>query len=293
MTVLRGLTGLAGPRYLGFAAITYMLGVGISRYLGNETHVKLLGLGFVGVLLGTASMGLLEGVFRPARDPLVQAETRDERRALRNAALYASMAALAAMGFTSYVVFTSGGLTAPVLINQVLALVVILLFAIPPIRIADKGLGELLLAVQMAHVPISGGFMLQAGGPHPLVYVCVGSLTLLLLSTLIALDFPSFGQDLSYNRATLLMRLGWENALRIHHLLLAGTYLILAAAPLSGFAVERFLPAFLTIPFAVLQVYLLQQIAGGARPMWRLMRANAVALFVLTTYLLTLSFWSH
>ena len=135
--------------------------------------------------------------------------------------------------------------------------------------------------------------MLQAGSPHPLVYVCVGSLTLLLLSTLVALDFPSFGQDLSHNRATLLTRVGWENALRIHHLLLAGTYLILAAAPLSGFALQRFLPAFLTIPFAVLQVYLLQQIAGGARPMWRLMRANAVAIFVLTAYLLTLSFWFH
>jgi len=293
MTVLRGLTGLARPLYMGIAALTYMLGIGISRYLGNETNVELLGLGLVGVLLGQACMGLLEGVFRPAADPLVQGETREARRALRNAALYASMAALAAVGFISYVVFTTGDLTAPVLINQVLALVVILLFAIPPIRIADKGLGELLLAVEMAHVPISGGFMLQAGSPHPLVYVCVGSLTLLLLSTLVALDFPSFGQDLSYNRATLLTRLGWENALRIHHLLLAGTYLILAAAPLSGFALERFLPAFLTIPFAALQVYLLQQIAGGAKPMWILMRANAVALFVLTAYLLTLSFWFH
>jgi 1,4-dihydroxy-2-naphthoate octaprenyltransferase len=232
-------------------------------------------------------------VFRLARDPLADGETRVERRALRNAALYASIAALTAVGFSTYVVFTAGSLSWPVLINQALALVVILLFAIPPIRIADKGVGELLLAVQMAHVPISGGFLLQAGSPHPLVYVCVGSLTLLLVATLVALDFPSFGQDLSYSRATLLTRLGWENSLRIHHLLLAGTYLILAAAPLSGFALERFLPAFLTIPFAALQVYILQQIAGGAKPMWRLMKANAVALFILIAYLLTLSFWFH
>jgi 1,4-dihydroxy-2-naphthoate octaprenyltransferase len=123
--------------------------------------------------------------------------------------------------------------------------------------------------------------------------VCTGSLTLLLVAMLVVLDFPSFGQDLSYSRVTLLTRVGWLNALRIHHLLLAGAYLILGAAPLSGFALERFLPAFLTIPFAVLQVYLLQQIAGGAKPMWSLMRANAVALFALTAYLLTLSFWFH
>ena len=113
MNVLRGLTGLAGPLFMGIAALTYMLGVGISRYLGDETNLELLGLGLVGVLLGQATMGLLEGVFRPTVDPLVQGETREERRALRNAALYASMAALAAVGFISYVVFTSGGLTGP------------------------------------------------------------------------------------------------------------------------------------------------------------------------------------
>jgi 1,4-dihydroxy-2-naphthoate octaprenyltransferase len=293
MSVLRGLTGLARPLHIGIAAISYMLGVGMARYLGHETNLRMLGLGLLGVLLGQASMGLLEGVFRPSRDPLGQGETREGRRALRNAALHTSIAALAAVGFISYVVFTAGGLTGPVLINQVLALVVILLFAIPPIRIADSGLGELLLAVQMAHVPISGGFLLQAGSPHPLVYVCVGSLTLLLVATLVVLDFASFRQDVSYSRATLLTRVGWENTLRIHHLLLAGTYLILAAAPLSGFSLERFLPAFLTIPFAGLQVYLLQQMAGGAKPMWRLIRANAVALFVLTAYVLTLSFWFH
>jgi 1,4-dihydroxy-2-naphthoate octaprenyltransferase len=293
MSVLRGLAVITRPLHVGIAAITYMLGVGIARYLGNEASLRMLGLGLLGVLLGQASMGILEGVFRPASDPVVPGETRGQRRALRNAALSTAIAALAAVAFISYVIFTASGLTGPVLINQILALVVILVFAIPPIRIADKGLGELLLAVQMAHVPISAGFLLQAGSPHPLVYVCIASLTLLLVATLVVLDFPSFGLDLSYSRATLLTRVGWENALRIHHLLLAGTYLILGAAPLSGFALERFLPAFLTIPFAVLQVYLLQQIADGARPMWRLMRANAVALFVLTAYVLTLSFWFH
>lgn len=293
MSGLRALTGLARPLYLGIAAATYMLGVGIARYLGNDTSVRMLGLGLLGVLLSQAGMGLLECVFRRIGDPLVPGETREERRVVRNAALHASLAALAAIGFISYLIFIAGGLTWPVLINQILALLVVLVFAVPPARIADRGLGELLLAVQMVHVPISAGFLLQAGSPHPLVYVCTGSLTLLLVATLVVLDLPRFGEDLSHSRGTLLTRVGWENALRIHHLLLAGAYLMLGTAPLSGFALERFLPAFLTIPFAVLQVYLLQQMAGGAKPMWTLMRANAIALFVLTVYLLALSFWFH
>jgi len=279
--------------YLGMAAITYMLGAGIARYLGHETSPTLVGLGLLGVLLGQASMGLLEGVFRPLEHPLIQGESRVQRRALRNAALYAALAALTVVGLVGYAVRAAGGLTVPFLINQMLGLAVILLFAIPPLRLVDRGLGELLLAVQMAHVPTSAGFLLQAGNPHPLLYVNIGSLTLLLLATLLVLDFPSLGQDMRGGRATLPALVGWENAVRIHHVLLVGAFLILAAAPLSGFALGRFVPGFLTIPFAVLQAYLLHQIAGGAKPMWGLLKVNAVALFALTAYFLSLSFWFH
>jgi hypothetical protein len=59
----------------------------------------------------------------------------------------------------------------------------------------------------------------------------------------------------------------------------------------SLFGSLLFLPAFLTIPFAVLQVLLLRRIAQGARPIWNLLSANAVAIFGLASYFLGLSFW--
>jgi 1,4-dihydroxy-2-naphthoate octaprenyltransferase len=112
-----------------------------------------------------------------------------------------------------------------------------------------------------------------------------------LAASLVALEFPAYAEDLRTARPTLLTRLGWENALRIHHLLVVSAYLVLALATLLGYSFELFLPAFLTFPFAVLQVYLLRGIALGAKPIWKLLAANAVALFGLAAYFLALGFW--
>ena len=50
-------------------------------------------------------------------------------------------------------------------------------------------------------------------------------------------------------------------------------------------------PAFLTLPFAVLQIFWLRNIALGARPIWSMLSANAVSLFGLTAYFLMIAFW--
>ena len=116
-------------------------------------------------------------------------------------------------------------------------------------------------------------------------------LTLLLLATYLVLDFPSYAEDLKYNRATLLLRLGWENALSLHLGLLVAAYILLCTSALFGFSFALLAPAFLTVPFAALQWHLLRNIAMGAKPIWSLLTANAVAVFGMTTYFLTLSFW--
>jgi 1,4-dihydroxy-2-naphthoate octaprenyltransferase len=291
MYVLNALARLSRPLHLLLAALTYVLGAGVARYLGVPIRLHVALLGLMGSLLTQASMGLLAAVFRPAREPMVADESDDQRRTVRNAALYASIAALCATAVAALVMQRSDGLSISTLFCMVLSLVVILLYAVPPVRANDRGFGELLLAVQIAYLFPSIGFLVQAGSYHRLLNACIVALTLLLLATLVALEFPSYASDLKQERTTLLTRIGWLNALRAHHALLVSAYLLMAFAAVSGFSVELFLPAFLTIPFAVLQVLLLRRIAQGARPIWNLLSANAVAIFGLTSYFLALSFW--
>ncbi|HET7145190.1 MAG TPA: hypothetical protein VFI68_14320, partial [Anaerolineales bacterium] len=73
------------------------------------------------------------------------------------------------------------------------------------------------------------------------------------------------------------------------HSLILFAYSIFAFAPFLGFI---FLwPAFLTLPFAVLQILLLRHISLGGKPNWTLLTSTALAVFVLTAYFLTLTFW--
>jgi hypothetical protein len=45
------------------------------------------------------------------------------------------------------------------------------------------------------------------------------------------------------------------------------------------------------MPFAIFQVYWMQQIANGASPNWKFLTILAITVFGLTTYTLTITFW--
>jgi hypothetical protein len=75
----------------------------------------------------------------------------------------------------------------------------------------------------------------------------------------------------------------------LHHSLIVFAYVIFAIAPLLGFSILW--PAFLTLPFALLQILLLRGVSVGGKPNWTLLTVTALAVFGLTTYFLTLTFW--
>jgi 1,4-dihydroxy-2-naphthoate octaprenyltransferase len=291
MYVLSALIRLVRPLYLLLAALTYTLGAGIARYLGTPLRSNVLVLGLAGVTLSLASMSLLAAVFRPNSEALVENESIEQRRLVRNAALYTAIAALAATGFIGFTIHLDVGLSLSTLVCLGLSLAAILLYGLPPVRALDRGFGELLMGVEVAYLAPSLGFLLQAGAYHSLLNASIVALTFLFLATLVALEFPTYADDLKHGRENILTRIGWQAALRTHHGLLIAGYLLLALPVLMGFSFRLFFPAFLTVPFAMLQAYLLQSLARGAKPIWNLLSANAVAVFGLTAYFLTLSFW--
>jgi 1,4-dihydroxy-2-naphthoate octaprenyltransferase len=168
---------------------------------------------------------------------------------------------------------------------------VALLHSVPPTRLVDRGYGELLVAVQVAYLAPSLGFTLQSSSPNVLLIICSVALSMLLIACLVAIDFSTFAADVKQGRSTILTRLGWEKALILHHVLIVVAYVFIAGATPLGFSLGLVAPAFLAVPFAALQVFLLQRLSAGAKPLWRLLTANATAVFGLTAYFLTLSFW--
>ena len=279
------------PLNLALVGLTYTLGASIARYLGEAETLTVYWLGLFGVVLGQLGMNLLGESFRPFSEPLPTELTRAERETLRNILTLSSIAALAGAALIAYLLQQEGAVSSTVMAFMGLSLVIVVGYAVPPLRLIDKGYGEFAIAVNLAFISSALGFILQAGVYHRLVSIVSFPLTFLALAYFLVLDFPSYAMDQKYDRRTLLRVMGWERAVILHHFLLLAAYFLLALAYFFGIAWGLLWQAFLTFPFALFQIWQLRNISLGGRPVWRLLVVNALAVFGLTAYLLTFAFW--
>lgn len=282
---------LSRPVNLLLGALAYLLGAGIARYLGVFEDSVVFWLGLVGVLLAQVSMHMLAEAFRPVNEPSEGEQALPERVRIRNSALLIAIGSLTAAALVFILLGREFALSLTALFFLGLSLAIVLAFSVPPPRLENSGFGEFALAVHIALVIPALGFVLQNGQYHRLVAVVSFPLTLLSLAYFLVLSFPNFAQDQKYDRRTLLRRMGWERAVPFHHGLVLGAYLLLAGALRFGLAWDLVWPAFLTFPFALLQVYWLRNISLGAKPLWTLLTVNALAVFGLMLYLLAFAFW--
>ena len=278
------------PLYVLLAALTYAFGASLADYLGKPFRVESFWFGLVIVLLIQVSMNLLAVVYRPPNEPLVADETRSARRTLRNNLLYISTASLGSSAVIAYLLFNRGLFSLSSFLFLLLSLLLLIAYAIPPLRLLNRGFGEMLIAVQLAYTIPSFSFTLQTDSTHPFLALAI-PLTFLAFAYFIVLDFQSFAQDQKYERISLLTRLGWERVLPLHHIFVLFAYVFFLAMPAFNLTLGVLAPAFLTLPFALFQIYLLRNIALGAKPNWTLLHTTALSVFGLTAYFLTLTFW--
>jgi 1,4-dihydroxy-2-naphthoate octaprenyltransferase len=281
---------LTRPLHLLLTALTYLLGASIADYLGKTFRPDFFWLGLLGVILAQTSMDLLAEVFRLDVEPLQEDETRRERQSLRNNALYVSIGSLAALALIAYLLNQVSPLSPQTFLFLFASLLLILAYSIPPLRFVNRGFGEFIIAAHIAYVIPSLAFVLQAGETHRFLTLTI-PLTFLGFAYFVALNFPSFAQDQKFRRVTFLTRLGWERVVPLHHIFIVFAYVFLGLSPTFGLSLSLIWPAFLTLPFAIFQVYQLRNIALGAPVNWTLLNATALAVFGLTAYFIIMTFW--
>ncbi len=287
---MRTIIRLSRPLFLLLAALTYCFGTSIAKYFGKPFHTDAFWLGLIGVILAQISMSLLSEVFRLDAEPLTENETRHDRAVVRNNALYVSVAAITVNAVIAFLLYRNLRLAPASFSFLILSLAFVLAYSLPPFR--NRGFGEFLLATQLGYIYPSIAYLLQASETHRFLILCL-PLTLLAFAYFIVLDFPSFASDSKYNRATILTRLGWERVVPLHHIFVIFAYIFFAISPALGISLSLIWPAFLTLPFALFQIYQVRAISLGAPANWTLLTATALAVFGLTAYFLTLTFWLH
>jgi 1,4-dihydroxy-2-naphthoate polyprenyltransferase len=289
--MLKSFLNIIRPIVLILGTITYTLGAGIAHYLGNIVKPASFWLGLLSVLALLCAAFLLNEYFRLPSVPLETGETKHFREQFRITLLQSSYAAMTLAAIANLTLLLTDSFSLTVGILYFLLIVLLIAYAVPPMRISEKGYGELVLAVTLGSLVPAAAFLLQFSTLHRLLSFTSFPLTLLAITFLLVCDFPHFATDQKRGSHSLLTRLSWQRAIPIHHILILAAFLLFAIAPLIGIPWSLVGPVFLAMPFAAIQIIWLQRIANGGRTLWKFLVAMASATFGLTAYLLALTFW--
>lgn len=105
-------------------------------------------------------------------------------------------------------------------------------------------------------------------------------------SSAITLLFADYDQNSTARSNSFIASVGWEKAIKFHHVLAGMTYIGLLVFLAVSNTWSRNWPALLLSLISVAEVFLLEQVARGMRPNWNLLRALAIVQFFSLTYLL-------
>ena len=275
------------PRYRSLALLFalgiggYLLGLAIARYLGVFHSWEAAAGGAMWLVFVLGGGYALAAAFSAAAP----------EAAPRHRVLNASFVLWAGAALLSTVMAWNGWLPAAAAWLAFCFAVGALLLAVPPLRLLDKGYGEVFLAAGSALIAPALAFALQTGTLHRLVGMTGLPLFFLTLAALLVWDFPNYAAHLKEARRTLLMRLDWRLAFRLHNLSLVLGFALLAADVWLGMPADIVLPCGVALLAAAGQIWVLQRVAAGWRPPWGWLRANAILVVALVDYFLIVGFW--
>ncbi|QRN84052.1 hypothetical protein JR338_04725 [Chloroflexota bacterium] len=185
------------------------------------------------------------------------------------------------------------------LLWQGLIILLVVIFMVGTVLIL-KGTSEklqpflpLLESILVVIIPPALGFFLQTQQMYRFLTMVVMGFVPFYLAFILLRQLIRFGEDQRKDIPTAVTAMGWEAAMVLHNTLILFGYLLLALAALLGLPWNTVWPAFLTAPLGLLEIWLMERVRRGQKPLWRIMQVAMGAVFLLPAYLLTLAFWIH
>lgn len=316
--IVRALIRAARPWLLLAGFLFYALGGGLAFFLGQRIDWPVFWLGSAAVsMLQLSSYWLNEYFARINQPPFEQVARKRKRNGERGGQppqnladpaaeenetvevivprvifLQVAAAALTIGAVMTVLLVAADNLSPAALLLLGLAFVLGLAYAVPPLRLAAVGYGELVVALMVANLFPALGYLFQSGDLHRLLAMLTLPLAFLLLASMLARSLPSYAEDMRLERQTMLVRVGWQRGMILHNLLIAAAYIALAVGVIAGLNTRLAFPAFLSLPVGVFQIWQMNGIASGGKPRWRLLGITALATVGLAVYFLNFALWS-
>lgn len=291
MIIKTMLTAIKPFQLLSIAA-TYLLGAGLVQYVRGMRSWTAFFQGLAFLLLMMISLELLRLIqfhSNPQNWP-VGTSLRDARQLRNTLAMVA--ATLLTVAAAIYIDWVLRGI---VWQGLVLILVMILLFGTAYFLAQYKERlkpYQLLLEVFLFVVmPPGAAFFLQSDNPHRLLTLIVVCLVPAFFAYRILIQLKGYGQDAKYEVKTLVTHIGWEKAMAYHNALILLTYFLFALTTFWGFPWFIVWPVFLTLPIGLLEIWLMERVKRGQKPLWKVMQAATISVYFITIYMIGFAFW--
>jgi 1,4-dihydroxy-2-naphthoate octaprenyltransferase len=301
MAFLQHFIRLSRPLFLLGVAVLYALGTGIAHYMGATIDWQSYLLGQAWVTLLQLSAQYLDEYFNTTANQANPNRTfltggsgaLGEGKLSRRVALMAALTCLAVLSSVTVIVISILSPPPEAYLIMGLAFLGAFFYSVPPVKLDSSGYGELVATILAAYLAPAFAFLLQTGELHRLVAMTAFPLAAAQLSMLLAFELPDYATDLKFQKRTLMIRLGWQNGMALHNILVLSAFLLIVVARIFGYPKFAMLAGLLPLPLGLFQIWQIRNIASGARPNWKILTIGSAALFVSMAYLLGFAFWTN
>lgn len=296
-SVWREMLRLARPWLLAGTLLFYAIGAGIANFLGTRIDIAAYILGQACVLLLVLSSAYLSEYFAMLEYPVLKRGQNGANRAeeflrLRNALVQAAAVALTVGAVLTVMLFARGAVNLPAILFLGTAFLLPFFYAVPPMRLARSGYGELVTALFLTGITPALAYALQTGETHRLLILLTFPLTAICIAMLLANDLETYYTDIKDGRKTLMVAVGWQRGMSLHNILVLFSYLLVGLAAVLKLPWPLAWPMLATMPVGLFQIWQMWQINNGVKPRWRLLRMTAYASFGIMAYLVAFALWT-
>ena len=277
--------------FLASGVFTYTLGTVLALQAGQAWNATSYFLG----LLVFFGFYLLERTYAYlSRSKINVFSTLQRSRRLRSPELVFFLFFLfAALLLCVYFISLSGGLRSPNWVWFLLLAVGILMNVSKNLNQWNMPYRWMTDGIIISPVLLFWGASLAKLDSTPVLFFLSLPLLFFYLASQTCLQFETYGEELKKGQQALLVSIGWERGMTLHHILVALGYLGLGFYLYMSGAWAIAWPVLLMMSVSLLEVWQLQRIAGGMRPNWGLLKATAITQYLGVVYILLFAFLTH
>lgn len=290
----RQLLRIARPWVLLGCLIFYAIGAGIAHFLGKPIDLSIYLIGQVCVLLLAFSASYLNEYFSMLEYPILRRNpnrSTDEFFRLRNALIQAAAVALTAGAVLTVMLFSQGVRGPAVVIYLGIGFLLEFFYAVPPLRLAKSGYGELVTALFITGIAPALAFTFQTGEAHRLLILLTFPFTAMFIAAELAIELETYYSDIKEGRKTLMVAVGWQRGMNLHNILILVSYFLIGLAAVLRLPWPLTWPMLATLPVGLFQIWQIWQINNGQKPRWRLLQITALATLGIMAYLIAFALW--